>query len=259
MSDRFYANSDFDANTVELTGPESHHLTHVLRKRVGEIVTVFNGRGLEATGEIVETGRRAAIVQIADVHTLPPDTGVDVTLAVAVPKGERFRWLVEKSAELGVRRLIPLRTERSTVDPGEAKLAKMRQTAIETAKQCGAARLMEIADVIAWADFAGQAFQPDADRNDRIVAKQKDGQAGELDVRCYIAHPGGEPQATACRQIRPADSIWFLIGPEGGFTRDEVAQATATGAIAVDLGRNILRTETAAIALAAWARLTFTG
>ena len=235
MPDRFYAAADFETDSVELTGPESHHLTHVLRKRIGDTITVFNGRGWEATGEIIETNRSATVVRLSDKRELPTPAGPQITLAVAVPKRDRFRWLAEKAMELGVHRLIPLKTERSVVEPGGGKLDKVRHTVIEAAKQCGAARLMEIADVIPWADFVSQAFQPDE--------------------RIYIAHPGGEPLAEACREITPADSVCFLIGPEGGFTEDEVAQATTAGAIPVNLGPNILRIETAAIAVTAFVRL----
>jgi 16S rRNA (uracil1498-N3)-methyltransferase len=247
MSDRFYLDDDLQQESAQLTGPEAHHLTHVLRKRVGDAVTVFDGRGRKATGEIVEANRRTVTLRLTDVRDLPPPAGPHVTLAVAVPKQDRFRWLAEKAMELGVRRLIPLQTERSVVEPGGGKLDKIRRAVIEAAKQCGAAHLMEVDELTSWSDFADRAFPPDA--------KQDDGLGRPSYGRVFIAHPGGRPLSEAVGGIAPADSLCFLIGPEGGFTDDEVAQATTAGATPVSLGPHILRIETAAIAVAAWVRL----
>ena len=266
MSDRCYAADDLQAGTVELTGAEAHHLTHVLRKRIGDRIAIFNGRGWEAAGEIVETNRRKTLVRLSDVRELPPPPGPHVTLAVAVPKQDRFRWLAEKAMELGVRRLIPLKTERGVVEPGGGKLDKVRRAVIEAAKQCGASWLMDVAELTPLADVVGQAFQPDRSRirensgvsefsrqNSRETCDPP-GQAGKPDLR-LVAHPGGRSLAEALGNVSPADSLCFVVGPEGGFTDDELASATAAGAIPVGLGAHILRIETAAIALAAWARL----
>ena len=235
MSDRFFADDDFRAPVVDLTGPEAHHLTHVLRKRTGDEVRLFNGRGFEAVGVIDEAGRKRTTVRITAVHELPDDEGRDVRLAVAVPKGERFRWLVEKAAELGVRRLIPLQTERSVVTPSDGKLNKARQAVIEAAKQSGAARLMQIDDVCDW---------------DMLLATTEND-----DTATFIAHPGGIPVAEALAAVPEDRPVQFAIGPEGGFTDAEVTAADAAGIVAVDLGPQILRIETSAIALAALARL----
>lgn len=234
MSDRFFADSDFATDTVELTGSELHHLSHVMRKRAGDVVTVFNGRGKEAEAEIVETSRRSASLRVIAVREIPPDHGRRVTLAVSIPKGDRFRWLAEKATELGVQRIIPLQTERTVVDPRAGKLDKIRQAVIETAKQCRAGRLTEITVVTSWADFlAGKPSQ------------------------LFLAHPGGKPLATAIAELPREQELTFAIGPEGGFTADEIAQAEAGGAIPIDLGPRILRIETAAIAVAALARLQY--
>jgi 16S rRNA (uracil1498-N3)-methyltransferase len=235
VSDRFYADDDLQAGSVELTGPEAHHLTHVLRKRIGDAVAIFNGRGREATGEIVATNRRVTVVRLTGVRELPPPPGPHVTLAVAVPKQDRFRWLAEKAMELGVRRLIPLRTERGIVEPGGGKLDKIRRAVVEAGKQCGASWLMDVAEVTTFREFIGQAGKPDP--------------------RVVIAHPGGGSLAAAVGTVTPSDSVCFVVGPEGGFTDDEFESATAAGAIPVSLGSHKLRIETAAIALAAWARL----
>lgn len=236
MSDRFYADSDFATTSLEIAGAEGRHLARVMRKQVGDRVALFNGRGLEADAEIVALNRNSATVQIVSARELPADPGPDVTLAVAPPKGDRFRWLVEKAAELGAARLIPLKTARSVVEPGTGKLEKARQAAVEAAKQCGAARLLQIDEPVDWTEFLQRPDPP------------------------FVAHPGGVPLAAAWRNANQNSAeagagVCFAVGPEGGFTPDEIEQAQSVRATLVGLGGSILRIETAAVAVAAFVRL----
>lgn len=233
MPDRFYADSDFDRPAVELGRAESHHLAHVMRGSVGDRVTLFNGRGKEATGEIERVSKHAVHLRVVDVCDIPRLLP-RITLAVAVPKGERFRWLVEKAAELGVERLIPLVTSRSIVNPGAGKLEKLRQTAVAAAKQCGSAWLLEIDEPV---DFP--AFLSSLD--------------GGADVQ--IAHPGGRLPDVSSRETHARQPLILIIGPEGGFSDEEVAEAVRCGAQPVRLGTHVLRVETAAVAIAAYWRL----
>ena len=155
-------------------------------------------------------------------------------LATAVPKGDRFDWLIEKATELGVTRIIPLVTARSSVDPREGKLDKLRQTIIAACKQCGRNHLLELSAVTAWSDFVRTEFSNRA---------------------AFIAHPSSDPVDLAPEIIdfSRQPSLLFVIGPEGGFTDEEVAWAMSCGAKGLRLGSLVLRIETAAIALAALA------
>ncbi len=233
MSDRFYAESEFDEPIVELSKSESHHLAHVLRSNVGDHVTLFNGHGGEATAEIEHVSRQNARLRILDVTNTPPIKPL-ITLATAIPKGERFRWLVEKAAELGVDRLVPLVTARSVVKPGAGKLDKMRQTAIAAAKQSGSRHLLQIDDAISWSEFVGGKHEFQS---------------------VYVAHPGGDVLPSAFPGTDEDQTVILMIGPEGGFTDDETAEVTKRGARLVSLGPNLLRTETAAVVFAAIWRL----
>ena len=167
-----------------------------------------------------------------------------LVLGVALPKGDRQKWLVEKAVELGVGRLVPLVTARSVARPTEQALERLRRTVIEASKQCGRNRLMEIASPQDWTEFVGTA---------------------DSDSFRLFAHPGG-PSATAVSAARAfpwsestaetavahGEHVAVLgVGPEGGFTDEEVAVATEAGWQQVDLGPRILRVETAALALAA--------
>jgi 16S rRNA (uracil1498-N3)-methyltransferase len=151
-----------------------------------------------------------------------------LTLATAVPKGDRFDWLVEKATELGVARLVPLITARSVVHPGTSKLDRLRRRIVEASKQCGRSRLMELAVPIPWTDCVSREF------------------SGK-DV--WVADPSGAPFSRG--EVPSQGSVLAAIGPEGGFTPDELEAACRHGARLVALGRRILRIETAGMALSA--------
>ena len=232
MDHRFYLPAPLGVETVELSGPEAHHLIHVLRMRAGQQVQLFDGQGAEATAEIVQLKKHSAELQVLRVCSTPPETQFPVVLGTAVPKGDRFRWLVEKATELGVERLIPLRTEHSVVDPGRGKLEKMQQTVIAACKQSGRSRLMQIDPVTAWDDLIAAEFPG---RN------------------TFVAHADGTPINEV---FSPAAStnepVLLCVGPEGGFTGDEVRRAVDAGAQLVNLGLRTLRIETAAVAFASF-------
>ena len=205
---------------------ESHHLAHVLRMRPGDQAVIFDGAGGEALAEIVQLSPTAEL-RILERRVAVTETSFPLTIASAVPKGDRFRWMVEKLAELGVQRLVPIVTRRSVVDPREGKLDRLRQTIVEASKQCGRSRLMELDAPTNWMPF---------------LAGQPPGQ------RFLIAHPSGEPWDPAKHRLD--QPVTVAIGPEGGFTDEEVAAACAAGGELVSLGPRILRIETAAVALA---------
>ena len=141
-----------------------------------------------------------------------------------------MQFLIEKLTELGVTDFVPLRTARSIVDPRAAHLEKLRRQIIEASKQCGRNVLLRVADV---ADWAAYLRRPD------------------LPLRRILAHPWGE--SVLKKDLSPSqEGIALAVGPEGGFTEEEVAQAREAGWHAIVLGPRILRVETAALVLAAW-------
>jgi 16S rRNA (uracil1498-N3)-methyltransferase len=233
MAERFYC-PDASAHAgagraLELVGDEARHLRKVLRVEVGAFVEVFDGNGFATRAEVVSMEKDRVELK-AEGPPLPGrEPLVQITLATAVPKGERLDWLVEKATELGVSRLVPLLTERSVVDPREGKLDRLRRAVIEASKQCGRNRLMEIDRPTPWADLL-------------IVT-------GEDDVR-LTAHPGRRRFA-AWPLPRAGKPVVVAVGPEGGFTDSEIEAARAAGWVAVGLGAPLLRIETAGIAACA--------
>lgn len=237
MSDRFYAPQPLDAESVELTGSEAHHLARVLRKQPGDRVVLFDGAGIEATAEVSQVTKDRAELRVLETRVRTSSQENFLTMATAVPKGDRFRWLVEKATELGVRRLVPLETERSIVAPGAGKLQKMRNTVIAASKQAQRSRLMEIDEPVAW-----EAFLRDKCSTSAV----------------FVAHPTGTSLEVATDESGGPPKV-VCVGPEGGFTEEEIAVATEAGAKLVHLGPHVLRTETAAIALASYFAMTSVG
>jgi 16S rRNA (uracil1498-N3)-methyltransferase len=218
-----------ETGRITLMGGEAHHARDVLRLAMCNPVELFDGTGTVAEAAVVELRRHELICEIASLRR-EPEPRPRITLATAVPKGERFDWLVEKATELGVSRLVPLETERSTVDPRASKLARLRHTVIAACKQSRRSWLMELADVTSWPQFVQSAG-----------------------ASLVVADPTGEPLQEVA--ISAANDLAFAIGPEGGFTAQELSLAVSTGGRCISLGRNLLRIETAAVAVAAWMAL----
>jgi 16S rRNA (uracil1498-N3)-methyltransferase len=233
MVDRFYCSLMPSGDTALLEGTEAHHLSRVLRKAKGERIEIFDGHGHFAQAEIQAVSKKTVELKILERSFSQKPIG-EVVLATAIPKGDRFRWLVEKAVELGVDRLVPLLTERSVVKPGEGKRDKMEQVVIEACKQCRRDYLMEVSDPKTWPVFLKECQSQSAP--------------------AFIAHPEGAVLRDVFPSAFPARVV-FIVGPEGGFTDEEIHEATRSGATAVGLGPNILRIETAALTLAAFAAL----
>lgn len=215
------------------------------------MVSLFNGDGHEYPARIVDVARREVVLDILGIAT--PERELPFTLEVAapIPKGDRAQFLIEKLTELGVTMFVPLLCRYSNTHPRDAKREKLDRWVIEASKQCGRNVLMKIDEMIDWKVYSMR------------------GQAGELRV---LAHPGslassalaggasdgvGKPtlarQANRTRAGREGAGhipIRTAVGPEGGFSEDEVTLALEHGWQAIDLGPRILRVETAAILLA---------
>lgn len=228
MSERFFLATPPGAGHALLEGDEARHLSRVLRAKVGDEVRVFDGSGVEWPATVAAIRRDEVAVDLGEPLQSVEAKLARLTLAVALPKGDRQKWLVEKLTELGVARLLPLVTERGVAEATDSARARMERGVVEACKQCGRNRLMEIAEPLTLEALA--AGFPAAVR--------------------LIAHPGSAT-ALVGRIGDPDQEILAAVGPEGGFSADEIAAAVAAGFTPVGLGPQILRVETAAIALAA--------
>jgi 16S rRNA (uracil1498-N3)-methyltransferase len=232
MADRFYVNCPLAPGPVVIAGAEAHHLLGVRRFRPGDPVCLFNGDGREYPARVVARDRRSATLEVfapaAPVRELP----YPVEVAAPLPKGDRAQFLVEKLTELGVTTFLPLQTRRSVVQPGEAKQEKLRRYVIEASKQCGRNVLLRVEPLAEWETYCRR---------------------GELPPARYLAQPRESGGSTVVPFAPAPPGVALAVGPEGGFTEEEIAAGRAAGWRLIDLGPRILRVETAALVLATWA------
>lgn len=212
----------------QLDGDETRHARKVLRLQVGDQVHLFDGQGSQAVA-VIETFTRdqtdCRCEQISKVEAPP----LQLTIASAVPKGTRAQEMVDQLSQLGVSRWWPVRSERSVVDPRQNKLERFSRQTIESAKQCGRLHVMQVEQV---RDLA------------QVLAE-----AGPAAVK-LIALPGGAALPTLAQRLAGVGDVVVLIGPEGGFTDNEVAAARAAGFEPWTFSPHVLRIETAAAAAA---------
>lgn len=217
---------------------EIHHILRVLRARIGDRVECLDGRGSRYEGSVIRCARREIVIGLD--HRGPEEVvlPLQLTLAQALIRAERFEWLIQKATELGVTRVAPLMTKRTVIRPmverSEHKLLRWRRIAKEASKQCGRPNLPSIDP-----PQPLEGFLPTLQGSDALIATLS-----------------GEPRplAEALKPMRTQASLAILIGPEGDFTREEVACAERCGALPVSLGSLTLRSETAALAMLAIVR-----
>ena len=232
MTQRYYAELPARENEFELEGAEAHHLLHVMRARLGDRITVFDGGGKEFDTEVVHLDRRTARVKILECRSISRELTGELIVGVAIPKSDRQRFLVEKLVELGVHRLVPLQTERTQGGArGNQGLDKLDRTVIEACKQCGRNQLMVI-----------EAMQE---------ARTFFSRYASADVR-WIAHPVDSLSMGQLAKPAALLQLAIAIGPEGGWTDSEILAAKTNAWQCVGLGRRILRVETAACLLAGY-------
>ena len=219
-----------EGNEIMTSPEQAHYLAHVMRVRLGEAILVFNGSDGEWLAHVADIGRRAVRLAVAS-RVRPQHVGPDLNLIVAVVKRPRLETIVEKAAELGARRVLPVLTERTNA--GHANPARLTAIATEAAEQTGRLDAPQIL--------------PQARLADVLAAWPGEGSPGR---RLMFCDEAGEA-ASACEALQgEAGAAWsILIGPEGGFSPKERAAARAVpGAVPVNLGPRILRADTAAIA-----------
>ena len=218
-----------EGDRVRFDADEAHHLGRVLRLRPGALVEAADGGGRVFTVRIEALGRGEAWGTIVGEASASRESPCAITLAQAILKGERMTWLVQKATELGVARLVPVETARVVARaPAErARHSRWERVAREAVKQCG----------------RGVVPVVEAPRGFGAVLAE----AAAHDATWLCWEGGGRPLATLAREAGRVRRILLLVGPEGGFTDDEVAQARAAGARPVGLGPRILRAESAGL------------
>ena len=230
---RFFAPSEnFNEQNITLNVEETRHLRDVLRLRTGENVQIFDGAGREFLCAIKKIEKKETILKIIEETAPPaPESSLDLTLAVALLKGEKFDLVVQKAVELGVTKLVPLNTKRADAKSvgSEKKLARWRKIIIDASKQTGRAKLMQIETPIDFAQFTNSALKNFNEANLLLFAERNGGSFSDVKIN---------------------EKIVAVVGSEGGWDDTEIDLARHQNFQIITLKGRILRAETAAISVA---------
>lgn len=235
---RFFAEpGQIGEKEIVITGADVNHIRNVLRMRTGEEVLIADGRGAEYRCKLTDLSENEVRAQILWKLDGNAELASAVTLFQGLPKSDKMDLIVQKCVELGVARIVPVSTKRAVVKldakKEQTRLKRWNTISESAAKQSGRGVIPEVSGVMTF----GKALE----------------EAKKLDV-LLIPYERAENMAETRRvmgSIQPGQSVGIFIGPEGGFEESEVEEAVAAGARAITLGRRILRTETAGLAVMA--------
>lgn len=242
---RFYASPEhIEATLVTLSTHETHHLIHVLRVTPGEEAFVFDGCGRELRCIFRRVESNRAQLEIGETLSDVIESPLHLTLAQALAKGEKFDFIIQKATELGVSSIVPLITRYADVrlnDQQKTKrIERWRRISLEAMKQCGRRRLVEITMPRTLREFIAE-HEPSSGRPIH-------GPLPDIPrVHLLFTERGGTPITDALEGISSQSAIIALIGPEGGWSQEELETLRDCGCRSVSLGPRILRTETASI------------
>jgi len=252
---RFFV-ENIDGKTITIEGSEAHHIKNVLRKKTGDAVFLFDGKGNEYKAEIVsipcrgDFSRPASSVKLKIVTKTKKDTEpkIKINLYQSIPKLKKFDFIIEKSTELGVSKIIPVISERTQfviLSPANSginsaknlkKLNRWQKIALSASKQCGRTVVPEICSVTNFQDAVKSVC------------------AGENPSKSISLIPWECEQKNTLKTVLQSNSLIsnllslnLFIGPEGGFSNSEIELACKYGVIPVTLGKRVLRSETAPI------------
>lgn len=244
---RFFINHIPDRGSVHLDESESHHAARVLRVQIGDDCLVFDGKGYEGFGTIESIHKREVTIAISGKRFAPRDHNGKLWFAIAMPKGDRQRSVIEKLVELGVDRLLPIDSQRSVAKLDDDSIAKLHRYNLEACKQCQRNRLMQIDPPMPLKSLLTHIDSMSL--TDRwILHPGVDGLTLSDFLASHLAHRGTTEQRATSPDpgaFERPKGILFAIGPEGGFTTEEIEQSALHGFKRLHLGDRILRVETA--------------
>jgi 16S rRNA (uracil1498-N3)-methyltransferase len=225
---------ELQGSHVTLTPADSHHALRSLRLRVGEPVSLADGKGRVARGRLAREEQGRAVIEVEDVSTVSLPTPA-VSVAMANPGWDRMRWAVQKLAELGTSEVLVIDSERSA-------RSSAREPAVDRLNEVARQAAMQSRQPFVTAVRGGYALSPGP-------GKALPVSAGGLSL--VMLWEKATASLTECLPPQEATGVRLLVGPEGGFTQEEAKAAGKKGTALASLGPNILRTETAAIVGAA--------
>lgn len=238
MSKFFVHPEHIKGDKAIITGQEAHHILDVMRLKKQDRITAFDGTGKLYEGKILDTTNKKVKVQIEHVVQDSQKTDLEITLAQGLPKKNKMDYIIEKCTELGIDLIMPTQTTRTIVKLDRVRFAsrklRWQKVAREAAKQCGRTTIPQVQGLSPWPT---------------VLSALSDFDLKLLFSLVSLVSLGKQTQRLkdVLRAYNKAKKIILLIGPEGDFTPEEVRGALNAGCIAVSLGKNILKSDTAAI------------
>lgn len=228
---RFFVNKNsiFDER-IELGPENSQHIVTVLRGRVGDEITVCDGEGTDYICSLVDINKKQALAKIVQVIKNTNEPELKITLFQGLPKGDKMELVIQKCVEIGVDRIVPVKTDFTVVkldNKADKKVARWNKISESAAKQCGRGKIPVVENIISFS----QAMERINEFDNALIPYEKE-------------------KNTAIKQFTKSligKSVAIFIGPEGGFSDEEIKLALKKNVTSVTLGKRILRTETAGL------------
>ncbi len=234
MSDlkRYFIQNDISKdNYLTVQGAQYNHMVNVMRHRTGDRVIILNGDGYDYTAEIKEIGKHGAQLYIIDKEVNERKLRLNLKVYCGLLKGEGSEYQAVKLSELGVSEFTPFISENCVVKSGSGKAERLMRVAEESSKQCKRAVPIKVNEILTYDDALNAANSCGI----KVIAYELENNNTLKEI---------------LKDINKQTSAALFIGPEGGFTLEEIRRAESSGFTAVTLGKTILKADTAAIAAA---------
>ncbi|MCQ9208472.1 MAG: 16S rRNA (uracil(1498)-N(3))-methyltransferase [Omnitrophica bacterium] len=232
MSKFFIPPASIQGDIAMIDGKEAHHILDVMRLKAGDRIEAFDGKGTLYQGHILDTANKKVKLKIERVRKTTAVSNLKVTLIQALPKKNKIDYIIQKCTELGVDTIIPVQTARTIVKLDKQKQIARRKRweriAREAAKQCGRTVNPRIKELTSWKDVLSRLDNFDL----KLLPCLSENTQKIKDV---------------LQAQNKVEKIALFIGPEGGFTTEEIRQAQDAGCLAVSLGVNVLKSDTASV------------
>ncbi len=231
----FVSNPIVSKQEIVVSGREARHMQRVLRLKLGDKVDIFDGTGKEYRSEILRQDNQTLRLRILETTTPNRESPLTIIMGQSLVKGNKMDFIIQKATELGVSEVFPFVSSRSItyLDKGriEHRVNRWRRIAVQSSKQCGRLIPLRIEAVAKFEDVLERASLA----TKRIILWEK----GTRNLTSLFRERNGTAS--------PSQSVYFLVGPEGGFSEEEIKRAEGAHFVPVGLGSRILRVETAGL------------
>lgn len=235
----YYSGNLNQDDLVQLDDNAARHVGLVLRLETKDKVVLFNGDGVDYLAEIIDIQKKKIFIKIIEKISIHTESELSIHLGQAISRGEKMDWVIQKAVELGVNEITPVITQYTQAKASEQKLEHWRKIIISSCEQCGRNKIPTLHEAINLSDWLNK-IKISENKFNLIFEPEATMSLGSLD--CFAAKEDSR------LVITKLPAMTLLIGPEGGFSSEEITLSQQYCFQSVKLGNRILRTETAAIA-----------